>query len=84
MKGSDFEVDCFKIHDIFTNFNNLHLQSTDTDEHLEIINYNEIFKHRYECISNLPWLIGMCFDKQFPLTTYNIIFKDEKCTTMIN
>lgn len=48
-------------------------QKTDTDETLKIMYAPSVMGHS-KVISNLPWLIGMCYDHQMPLKHYSVDF----------
>lgn len=74
MQSPKFEVYTYSMFSIHDNYKPYHLQKTDTNEHLEIIHVSELTQH--PTISNIPWLIGMCFDHQMPLNTYYLSFEE--------
>lgn len=61
MGNSDWEVVVFAYDHRLDNMSGWEGQQTDTDEVLRVINIHDVFRDQ-RCISNIPWLIGMCLD----------------------
>lgn len=76
MRSDDWEVLVYSMFDKENIYRTLDGSNTDTDETIRVMNYRYVLNNE-DCISNLGWLVGLCFDQQVPVD-YNVIFNQER------